>query len=480
MRRMLTAFIILLFLLSAGCGKSDDDNMLTVVSTIFPGYDFAREIAGDAAVVSILAPPGSDGHDYYPDEQQLREIMSGDIFIYVGDEPWLPEVLPALGEDTTAVSMMQAVTLLPVEYKEGMKRDLGHTHSSGNSSVMTEDIEDRSLSAWSGQWQTVELALESGALEAYISQKAQGSAADADDVRAHLAQMWKSAMTYIEITDEGVSFDGIYGEYEYIGYINVQVDSPGVWYGFESSSEGVPRYIAITDHGRMTGDTPHFHLRYGNGGFDALISLQENAAMFFPADSAGQEIAQAVFDTDYSGGGQVYDSHVWTSPRRAVEIVSAISTALCDANADNAEVYKANTDAYTARLLELDGEILQVVSAAEQNVILFENPFPFRYFTEDYGLDYYAGQSGCTGEATFDVESVAFLTAKVQELQLPVVMSIEFSNRREAGVICQNTDATAMLFHSCHTISQAQLEDGVGYIDLMRQNLETLEAALNR
>ncbi|MCX6561498.1 MAG: zinc ABC transporter substrate-binding protein [Candidatus Aminicenantes bacterium] len=65
---------------------------LVVVATVFPLAEFARDVAGDAAVVSLLLPPGADVHTWQPRVGDVRALASADLLISVGGglEPWLP------------------------------------------------------------------------------------------------------------------------------------------------------------------------------------------------------------------------------------------------------------------------------------------------------------------------------------------------------------------------------------------------------
>lgn len=93
--RILACFVILslIFIYCAGCsisGSKQDDNgsgKLKVVTTLFPQYDFAREIAGDKADVRLLLPPGVESHSYEPTPQDITGIKKADVFIYTGEYP---------------------------------------------------------------------------------------------------------------------------------------------------------------------------------------------------------------------------------------------------------------------------------------------------------------------------------------------------------------------------------------------------------
>ena len=74
---------------------NDDKKKLSVVTTIFPQYDFVREIAGDLVDVQMLLKPGEETHSYEPTPQDIIAILHADLFIYVGGENdvWVEDIL---------------------------------------------------------------------------------------------------------------------------------------------------------------------------------------------------------------------------------------------------------------------------------------------------------------------------------------------------------------------------------------------------
>lgn len=102
--------IFLIILLLTGCAPLQQQTDKTkVVATIFPLYDFAREIAGDDAEVKMLLKPGAEVHSYEPTPQDIIAIQNCDVFLYIGGESdeWVRNVLESI--DTTH---MQIVTLM--------------------------------------------------------------------------------------------------------------------------------------------------------------------------------------------------------------------------------------------------------------------------------------------------------------------------------------------------------------------------------
>ena len=90
--------VLVAVLLLVGCGgPGGADGRTRVVTTIFPLYDFARQVAGDDDGVEItcLADGAADMHSFSPSSQDIMAIAECDVFIYVGGESdaWVAEVL---------------------------------------------------------------------------------------------------------------------------------------------------------------------------------------------------------------------------------------------------------------------------------------------------------------------------------------------------------------------------------------------------
>ena len=172
------------------------------------------------------------------------------------------------------------------------------------------------------------------------------------------------------------------------------------------------------------------------------------------------------------------DEHVWTSPKNAGLITKKIAEAMCAADPRNTAAYQANTEAYLAKLDELDAAFRDVVDRGARKTIAFGDRFPFRYFTDAYGLDYCAAFPGCSTETEASVNTVLLLIEKIRAEGIPVVFHAELSNENMARAIGRATGARVLQLHACHNISRADFEAGRTYLDLMGENLEALRQAL--
>ncbi len=176
-----------------------------------------------------------------------------------------------------------------------------------------------------------------------------------------------------------------------------------------------------------------------------------------------------------------YDEHIWLSLKNAALLCDSICAGLCEADPENADVYRANTEAYTERLRALDGEYEAAVGAAPVKTMLFGDRFPFRYLTDDYGIEYFAAFVGCSAETEASFETVTFLSKKVDELGLSHIMVIESSDKRIAETIRDNTaskDQTILTLDSMQSAGARETENGATYIGIMEDNLNILKEAL--
>ena len=179
--------------------------------------------------------------------------------------------------------------------------------------------------------------------------------------------------------------------------------------------------------------------------------------------------------------GPEYDEHVWLSLRNAKILVSGISDALRKADPGHAEAYLKNTEAYLRKLDELDQAYRDAVSAAPCKTLLFGDRFPFRYLTDDYGLDYYAAFVGCSAETEASFATITFLAEKTDELALPAVMTIESSDQKIAKTIVESTktgNQKLLTMDSLQSVTAESAAKGESYLSVMENNLAVLKEAL--
>ncbi|MCL2298959.1 MAG: metal ABC transporter substrate-binding protein [Firmicutes bacterium] len=191
-------------------------------------------------------------------------------------------------------------------------------------------------------------------------------------------------------------------------------------------------------------------------------------------------VEEAVVDGMQADGDEAEpDEHVWTAPKNAMRITQKISEAMCAADPRNAAAYRQNTESYLAKLDALDAQFHEIAAKGVRNTIVFGDRFPFRYFADAYGLDYYAAFPGCAAETEPGARTVILLIEKIKAEGIPVVFHAELSNEHMARAIGRETGAEVLLLHACHNITVADFRAGKTYLDLMGDNARALRAALS-
>ncbi len=368
-----------------GAGRTDSESpeaesgaseKLKVAATIFPYYDFARQIAGDRIDLELVVPAGMDSHSFEPTPAHMRTIEEADVLICNGGamEQWVRQVLAAVDRpDLEVVTMMDYVDVVQEEIVEGME-DEAHGH-------------------------------------------------DLD----HGAEGADSAWTETETV----------------------------------SGAGGGQSVEEETYAEAGGTFP-----------------ADNRS-FLDTDGDQPEEETADFDHDGHEYEIEYDEHIWTSPVNAMKLAGVIAEALAEADPAHAEEYAVGAEAYQAELAQIHRGFQEVVENRKRNMIVVGDKFPFRYLAEEYGLTYRAAFSGCSTDTEPSARTIAYLIDKVREGEIPVVYYLELSSHRVAEIIGEETGAVPLLLHSCHNVTRRELEDGVTYAELMRQNIENLRKGLD-
>lgn len=184
-------------------------------------------------------------------------------------------------------------------------------------------------------------------------------------------------------------------------------------------------------------------------------------------------------DETHGHNAQEMDEHVWTSPKNMMHIARSLCECLMQLAPQHQAFYADRLTQYLTELERLDNAFEEVVSSGSRDVIVFGDRFPFRYFAAAYGLKYDAAFPGCSEDSEPSVRTVISLVDKVRAEKIPVIFYIEFSSRRTADILAEETGASPLLFHSCHNVSAEEIETGASYLSLMWQNVQALKEALS-
>jgi len=128
-------------------------NKISVVTTLFPLYDFAKEIGGDKVQVSLLLPPGVEAHAFEPKPSDIVMINESDLFVYTGKfmEPWIEDIIKGItNKNVKVIDSSVGIELMEEDTHEEDEHEEKHPHHDGvdphiwlgfnNSQIMVSNI----------------------------------------------------------------------------------------------------------------------------------------------------------------------------------------------------------------------------------------------------------------------------------------------------------------------------------------------------
>lgn len=296
----------------AGCAVRNTNSVtdkIKVIASLFPQYDFAKQIAGDKAEVSLLLPPGSESHTYDPSPADILKISNSDIFLYTGKdmEPWADKIISSVKNRKLLINDVSAgVELIKLEHDQ--------------------------------------------------------------------------------------------------------------------------------EHHRHQDEHEHEHN---------------------------------------------FDPHIWLDLILASKMVDNIVLSFCEKDPENSEYYKNNAELLKQNLKKLDEDFKDMINSAKRKSIVFAGRFAHLYFIKRYGLDYISAFDSCSTEAEPNIKKVSEILNFIRQNDIPAIYYEETSEPKFANSIAEQTGAKPLKFSTLHNVTKAQLENGVTFIDLMRENLDNLRRGLN-
>ncbi len=194
-------------------------------------------------------------------------------------------------------------------------------------------------------------------------------------------------------------------------------------------------------------------------------------------DLKTEELVEGMESDESENDSSEYDEHIWTSPKNTEKLLAVIHQKLSENNPENSEKYQSNTDQYAAEIIKLDQSFRDLTT--NNKILIFADRFPFRYFVDEYGLEYFAAFPGCSEQTEASSSTVAFLVDKVKSENLKTIFKTEFTSDKLARTISEATGAEIKELNAAHNISVSDFESGITYVDIMKNNLKILTEFFN-
>ena len=157
---VLTALVLLSGCTGKKATEAPKNHRMKIVTTIFPPYDFARQISGGKAEVRMLLKPGQETHLYEPTPRDIRMIRHADLFIYTGGEndTWVKDILDGMGKDAPkTLRLIDCTDTLEEETVEGMEPEHEHHKHREHAGKIEEDAPEFDEHVWTSPRKAAEI-----------------------------------------------------------------------------------------------------------------------------------------------------------------------------------------------------------------------------------------------------------------------------------------------------------------------------------
>ena len=120
---IILVFSLVIIGISKTNNQSQSEEKIKIIATLFPQYDFAKQIGGDKVDVSLLLTPGTETHTYEPTPQDIINVNKADLYIYTGKymEPWSDKIANSITSDTKVLDASKNINLINEEQFEADK-----------------------------------------------------------------------------------------------------------------------------------------------------------------------------------------------------------------------------------------------------------------------------------------------------------------------------------------------------------------------
>jgi zinc transport system substrate-binding protein len=158
--------------------------------------------------------------------------------------------------------------------------------------------------------------------------------------------------------------------------------------------------------------------------------------------------------------------------------VARIAEEIAILDPPHTDYYNANAEAYIAELYILHNEFMAMAAASPRDTLLVIDRFPFLYLTMDYGLRFFSAFDGCFAATEISFQRQAELVNALNDLALDAIIIVNNFTVAESVAQAAGREVAMLPLQDFQTISNYHIEQGMTYLNGMRQNLEALREAL--
>lgn len=182
-------------------------------------------------------------------------------------------------------------------------------------------------------------------------------------------------------------------------------------------------------------------------------------------------------EEEHEEEGHGLDPHIWLSPVLAQQEVLAIQEAFEKADPEHKDIYKANADAYIAKLKELDDAFKSGLQGIKLTEFVTQHA-AFGYLAKEYGLTQ-VPIAGLSPDQEPSPEQMAEVVAFAKEHEIKTILFETLVDPKIAQTIADEIGAKTDVLNPIEGLTEEEKKENLDYIGIMTNNLEALKKALN-
>jgi zinc transport system substrate-binding protein len=209
---------------------------------------------------------------------------------------------------------------------------------------------------------------------------------------------------------------------------------------------------------------------------EKVFDMSEYAHLLEIEEEDGHDHAHGHNHSHDEHEGENIDPHYWVSLNNYITMVKTISQLLIEKDSENRAYYEKNSALYLERINALKSKFDASMKTCTNKKILV-NHDAFGYFAHDYDVKQYS-VSGMTPEDKPSAKQIAQLIKLVKQEGINTVFFEEFASPKVVQTIAKETHTKTDSLRPVENISKEENEKGIGYVEIMEENLQKLKYAM--
>jgi len=411
---------VLLFAFFTGSAKQSSNEKISVVTSLFPLYEFAKEVGGDKVDATLLLPPGAEAHTFEPKLSDIQKINHADVFVYIGAgmEPWMQDILDGVdAKNLTVVDSSKYVKLLPAAKIAPYEWSGVYTLKKGtyiyNFDASDEEAMNLGVISYSGN--------------------------NYEKATAEFSQLLETVQSISAGQEINVDKDSSY---------TLQLNPNGTKFTITIANDG--DYLFYTQH-----NPEEMNMQLIDGNNTVLT-------------------ADIKEELDIHGAN---DPHIWTDFENDQKIVNALAETLSEKDPANKGYYMKNAQEYNGKLAAIDDKFKAGLKTCKTRTFINGGHKAFEYFNKRYNLTEIAVY-GIIPDSEPSPRKIEEIYSAAKANNVKYVFVERLVNPKIGEVIATEIGGQVLTLNAGHNLQKDQIEKGVTLISLMEENLQNLKIGL--